>query len=950
MAWKKLPNLPFPQSEDEVTKFWNENKIFEKSLDIRKGSPAFSFLDGPPFPSGLPHPAHLLMSAAKDAIPRYQTMKGKYVRRVFGWDCHGIPVEAKVNQILKISTKREIEKFGIENYVKECRKYVENCIANWGWYIEKIGRWVDLKNAYYTMYPEYHESVLWAFKQIWDKGLIYKGKRVSFFSTETGTPVSDFEVAEADDYRDITDIAIFVKFKLQENLGFDKPVYIVAWTTTPWTIPSNMALAVNPKATYIAIEHKDEILIIEKSRLEYTFGKEQVEIVRELQPIELEGLSYEPIYDYFSKQTNKNDYKIYLYENVTTSDGTGVLHLAPAFGEEDFNLGKKFELSDFSDIDEEGKMTVGPWVGTYLRTASPLIAQDLQEKNNLLRSEQFTHRLPFYRGNEPLIYMAQNSYFIDIKNQKKELLKLNENINWIPEDVKHGRFKDIIDSAPDWCISRNRYWSTIMPLWKSVDGDEMVIGSFEEMSQYTNQIEKKLENGKTVYYINGEKLTAHRDKCDQIILKKDGKEYKRVPEVMDVWLDSGSAPFAQYHYPFENKEAFDKGFPYDFICEGAGMVRAWFNVLHRVSTIIFDKNAFNNVICAGTLSGNDGHKMSKTRGNYTDPKKIIETLGGEALRLYLLGSAVMAGGASEWSDELIRQQTQTVLIPLQNIANYFVIYADKYNFQPTNKVPQPKHILNQWILAKLADFIASFDNYLGTYHIPEAVRLVQPFLNDLSAWYIRRCRDEFNEGSQEHLETLYYVLKNTTLALAPLVPFITETIFQNILKDTDSETSAESIHLMDFPQFKASNQEAMFAQMQQVQDICTLIHEQRQQASLKIRQPLASVVVHAKELPPEFVEIIKSETNLKQVVFKDPADKLSVELDTKLTPELIEEGEYRDLLREVQSLRKKQGLELNDKITIQAPSWPQSFESQLLAKTLANSISKGDILTVEKVQ
>lgn len=949
MAWKKIPNLPLPQAENEITKFWNDHKIFEKSQEIRKDSQAFSFLDGPPFPSGLPHPAHLLMSSAKDAIPRYQTMKGKYVRRVFGWDCHGIPVEAKVNQILKISTKKEIEKFGIENYVKECRKYVENCIANWGWYIEKIGRWVDLKNAYYTMYPEYHESVLWAFKKIWEKGLIYKGKRVSFFSTETGTPVSDFEVAETDDYRDVTDLAIFVKFKLKESLGFNKPVFIVAWTTTPWTVPSNMALAINPKATYLAIKYKNEILIVEKSRLEYTFGKEPVEIIKELQASELEGLSYEPIYDYFSNQTNKNDHKIYLYENVTTNDGTGVLHLAPAFGEEDFNLGKKFGLSDFSDIDEEGKMTVGPWIGIYLRTASPQISQDLQDKNNLLRSEQFTHRLPFYRGNEPLIYMAQNSYFIDIQNQKKELLKLNENINWIPEDVKYGRFTDILNSAPDWCISRNRYWSTIMPLWKSADGDELVIGSFEEMSQYSDQIEKKQENGKTIYYINGEKLSAHRDKCDQIILKKDGKEYKRVPEVMDVWLDSGSAPFAQFHYPFENKEAFEKSFPYDFICEGAGMVRAWFNVLHRVSTMIFNQNAFNNVICAGTLSGSDGHKMSKTRGNYTDPKKIIETLGGEALRLYLLGSPVMAGGTSDWSDELIRQQSQTVLIPLQNIANFFVIYADKYNFKPTGKPPQAKHILNQWILAKLADFISAFDQHLSAYHIPEAVRLIQPFLNDLSTWYIRRSRDEFNEGSIEHLETLFYVLKNTTLALAPLVPFITENIFQNILKDSDPETTKESIHLMDFPNFQASGQNDLFSQMQLAQDMCTLIHEQRQLANLKIRQPLASVVIYSKQLPSEFIEIIKSETNLKQVSFEQSDQKLAVKLDTNLTPELIAEGEYRDLLRNIQTLRKEANLGLNDMIQIYTPSWPESFERNLLEKTKATKISKSEKTYIEKV-
>ena len=824
--FKQVPSqVKYPDLEEKITKFWKDKKIFEKSVEQRSEDNLYRFLDGPPFPSGMPHYGHLLMSVAKDVIPRYQTMKGKRVRRVWGWDCHGIAVESKVNKELGISTRRNIEEYGIANYVRECRNYVQRQIANWGWYIEKIGRWVDMENAYYTLYPEYHESVLWAFKQVWEKGFVYKGKRVSLFSVETGTPVSDFEVAEGDDYREIEDLSVFVKFKLnyhktgvgvgvvienekgevltvtrnengrepligiiggkrdgketlqetvsretleeigveideaeligssldvfegrlfhtyhfkaflpsdtdfkicdevkdlkwkkKENIDWDNmhiptrhcledfygikkfpeigenlpDIYLLAWTTTPWTLLSNFAIGVNPDFDYALYEKEGEYFIVEESRAEYVFGDdfENYNYLYSYKGKEFSGIKYEPLYDYFVEKANENDYKVYLYDGVSNEEGTGVLHIAPGFGEEDFNLGREFGLSDFADIDEEGKMVVGSFVGEYIRDASPKIAEELEDKGNLLRSLPYVHRLPFYRGNEPLIYMAQDQYFIDIQRIKERMLELNENINWIPEGVKKTRFPAVINSAPDWAISRNRYWATVMPVWRSDDGDEIVVGGFEEMMEYTDEIEMRETGSSKEFFLKktGEKLSAHRDKLDDIVFTKNGKKYHRIEEVLDVWFDSGSAPFAEFHYPFENKELFEKSYPADFIVEGAGMVRAWFNVLHRVATLVFDKEAFKNVVCGGTFAGSDGRKMSKTYGNYTDPKDVLENLGGETLRLYLMGSAVMAGGEANWSDEILSEMQKNILIPFWNVYKYFVIYANLHKFIPLSLI------------------------------------------------------------------------------------------------------------------------------------------------------------------------------------------------------------------------------------------------------------------------
>lgn len=957
-----------PELEEETNKFWKENKIFEKSLENREGADPFIFVDGPPFVSGNPHYGHLLTSIAKDLVPRYQTMVGKKVRRVWGWDCHGLPVEDKVNQKLGIKSSKQLEEeFGIERYIQECRTYVEGVTSDWRWYVERIGRWVDMDNAYYTMYPEYMESVIWAFKQIYEKGLIYKGKRVSLFSTDTSTPVSEFEVAmDADNYRDIEDLSIFIKFKLKDNsklnLDVKSEVFLVAWTTTPWTILANFALAVNENFDYSLVEYENEFYIVSKDRIGYTFNltdqnKDLVKVIKEFKGKDLEGIEYYPAYENFKDQKTENDFKVYLSDDVTSDEGTGVLHIAPAFGEVDFNLGQKNNLSAISNIDEEGKLVINPWKGIYLRDASPLVTEDLLNKGLLLRSEIYKHRLPFYRGQNPLIYMAQDAYFINIQKIKGRMLELNEKINWIPKHIKKGRFEYTIESSPDWCISRNRYWATIIPIWKAEDGEELVIGSFEEMVEFTDQIEKKEIDGKIKYFFEDIPMDLHRDVCDKIILKKDGKEFKRIPEVLDVWMDSGSVPFAEYHYPFENKEAFEKGRPADFIIEYVPQVRAWFSMLHRVSTMLFDDVAFKNAICHGTIAGNDGRKMSKSFGNYPDPKDLLEKYGADALRLYLMGSPIVLGEDMNFNEEVVAENYK-FLLTLWNSYKFFLDYAVTFNwdcnFPGNEKTRENLNVLDRWILSKLSLLTINIKDSLDSYKIPEAVKSLKEFIvNDYSTWYIRRSRDRVssNENINDRntcLSVMYGVLICYSKLAAPVTPFITEQIYKGLVEDL-------SVHLTDFPKGDASliNKELNEA-MERVRKVVEAGHAKRKEANIKLRQPLASLTYESNQkLSEDLEQILADEVNVKKIEYrKGSVDHLhdgSIKLDTNITPELKEEGEVRDLIREIQQLRKEQNLTLGDKTEIEAPSWSQKFEPQILRGTASVSIKKGPQLKVTKL-
>ncbi len=959
MSFKSVSSqVNLAELEQETTQFWKENKIFERSVSERPEDNSYVFVDGPPFVSGLPHYGHLLTSIAKDLIPRYQTMLGKRVRRVWGWDCHGLPIEDKVNQKFGIKSSRQLEsEMGVKRYVQECRTYVEGVTSDWQWYVEKIGRWVDMEHAYYTMHPEFMESVIWAFKQIYDKGLIYQGKRVSLFSTDTSTPVSEFEVAmDADNYRDVEDLSVFVNFQVKKFKNYED-VCLMAWTTTPWTIPANFALAVNEKFKYVLVEYENKKYIIAKERLNYTFqlndeNKQNVKIIDEFPGTELEGLEYEPVYDYL-KSDNKNDYKVYLSDDVTLDDGTGVLHIAPAFGEVDFQLGQKNGISAIADIDTEGKMTVGEWKGTYLRDSSPLIAEDMQKNGVLFRSEKYIHRLPFYRGVHPLIYMAQDAYFINIQKMKPDMLRLNDKINWIPQHIKTGRFKNTLETAPDWCISRNRYWGTIMPIWKSENGEEIVIGSFEELTQFTDQVEKREQDGHVSYLFNGNPMDLHRDICDQIILKKDGKEFKRVPEVLDVWMDSGSVPFAEYHYPFENKELFEKNRPADFIIEYVPQVRAWFNVMHRISSIIFDDVAFVNAICHGTIAGNDGRKMSKSFGNYPDPKAILEKYGADALRSYLMSSTILLGEDINFSEEGV-DENYKFLLTLWNSYKYFVDYAVIYNFScdlpGAADAKNNLTILDKWILSKLTSLTVQVRESLDTYNIPEATRALKEFIsNDYSTWYIRRSRDRMGSENEVDrttcLAVMYGVLCCYVKLAAPIIPFITEQIFRNL-------TDEESVHLQMYPMGdKALIDETLHNDMQIVRQLAAIGHAQRKEANLKLRQPLANFSYQAsKKLSDELEQILAEELNVKKVSHQS-GKEVTGTMDLVLTPELEEEGKVRDLIRQIQVLRKESNMTLSDVITVVTDFIPANESLQKLIKkqTNAGELVQGDQLTISLV-
>lgn len=976
---KQVPGrVNFPELEDRMIAFWKENNTFEKSVDQRPEDDTYVFVDGPPFVSGLPHYGHILTSIAKDVIPRYWTMKGKRVRRVWGWDCHGLPIEAKVNKEFKLKGHDQIEnEFGVDRYISECRRYVEGNVEVWKWYIEKIGRWVDVDNAYYTMKPDFNESVIWAFKQMWEKGLIYKGLRVSLYSTDTATPVSNFEVAmDADNYQNTEDPAVFMKYKLKDNPYAKetdgKAVYMLAWTTTPWTLPSNFALAVNDNYDYSLVEYNSEFFILSNDRLTYAFsvpaeevgdGKDKtVRVVKTFRGIDLDGLKYEPMFDYYLDQTTDNDFTIYKFDQVANDEGTGVLHIAPAFGEVDFQFGKEKGLSAITDIDKEGNMLVGPWKGMYLRDASPVIAKELVEDGRLLRTEMYTHRLPYYRGDNPLIYMAQDSYFVDIQSQKENMLKHNESINWVPSHIKDGRFANAIETSPDWAISRDRYWATIMPLWVADDGDQLVMGSIAEMMEYTDLIEAREEDGKTVYYMDDKPMSLHRDFCDKIVLTKDGKEYRRTPQVLDCWFDSGSVPYAEYGYPFRNQEQFEQGAPADFIVEYVGQVRAWFNVLHRLSTSLFDRPAYKNVICHGTMAGNDGRKMSKTYNNYSDPKMILETVGAEALRLYLMGTGIMSGGDMNWSDTELKEQVKNILIPFWNTYRYLTMYADMHDWTPVNTDFAKENVLDRWLENYMNSVTKQYSEAIEAYDLPKSVKLIQPTIDNISTWWIRRSRDRFAAGDPEALQTLYAALVRFVKVFAPQMPFVAEDVYQNLVVGSGIEGALESVHLELYPEVGEVD-EKLLKDMDMVRVAASVGLNLREEAGLKLRQPLSKAYVSVDD--KALLDLLKSEFNVKEVEYSKTAvesenvvskeeNYVAVSLDTSVSPELVEEGLFNELARHIQVLRKKSDCEVGDKVAVKYKTDSaalkavfEKYDSEIKSKVDATDISEDSSLDVK---
>ncbi len=704
--FKSVDSKPdFSKLEEKILEFWKKNKTFEKSIEQRPESQAYSFYDGPPFVTGTPHYGTLLSSIAKDLVPRFWSMKGKRIRRVWGWDCHGLPIENKVENKLGLKSRKDIEKIGIKKFIEECHNYVATASPEWQWYIDHIGRWVDFENSYKTMDKDYMETVIWVFKQIYDKGLIYKGKRVSLFCPRCSTPVSNFEIAMDNSYAMMEDPAITIKFnvlkdeksqallsKLPENVN----LFILAWTTTPWTLPSNSALAIDEKEDYWVVKGKEEkdLYVLAKERTEDVFGKDACQKVLQVKGKELVGLSYKPLYGFFENPKDKDNFKVFATDFVSMEEGTGVVHMAPGFGEEDTKAGKEHNLSMFEAVNDEGKFIdkVKKWAGVYVKKADSEIIADLKKRGLLFKEEKITHSYPFcWRCKTPLIYKAQSAWFLNVQQLKKLLLESNEDINWVPEHFKHGRFALGIKDAPDWCISRTRYWATPMPVWQCSCGERKVVGSVAEIEKLSG---KKVED-------------LHRPYIDEFIFKcsKCGGKMTRVKEVLDCWMESGSMPYGERHYPFENKKAFEESFPADFISEYVAQTRAWFYVMHVISNALFKTNCFKNVVVTGVVMGNDGRKMSKSFKNYPDPKKTLERYGGDALRFYLMESQLLSAENLNVAEEGIRDSLKMVLLPLWNCYKYFLIYANLDNFKTTVKKPNPDEILDQWILTRLKEFI-----------------------------------------------------------------------------------------------------------------------------------------------------------------------------------------------------------------------------------------------------
>lgn len=938
----------FSDLEDQVTNYWKDNKIFEKSVETKPKDNAYVFYDGPPFVTGTPHYGHLLGSYAKDLIPRYWTMKGKRVERVWGWDCHGLPVEEKVERKLGTKNRRDIEnKVGLEKFIGECYNYVQDTSAEWNWYIDKIARWVDMDNAYRTMDQDYMESVIWVFKQFYDKGLVYKGRKSLLYCPRCGTPVSKFEIAMDNSYKDLTDPTVTVKFKVKNfaskkyDLKGDNPVYILAWTTTPWTLPANLGLAVDEKADYVTVLDKstNEYLVVAKDRFDEVFGSqctgdcegyqaERYELVNTYKGKELVGLSYEPLFDFYLDEVGDNDrnYKIYAADFVTMDEGTGIVHMAPGFGEEDFEFGKKVGLSLIDSVDDLGRVAakVTPWAKVPIKEADPLITEALKKRNLLFAQDEITHSYPIcYRCSTPLIYRTVLSWFIKVEDLKDSMLKTGENINWVPAHLKEKRFKNTMKTAPDWCVSRTRYWASPVPIWQCDTCQELqVVGSRQEIEELS---------GKKVDDLHRPEIDKHTWACQK---KGCRGTMRRVSEVLDCWFESGSMPFAQNHYPFENKEHVEANFPCDFIAEYIAQVRAWFYYLHVVGNGIMGSHTFNNVICTGVIQGDDGRKMSKSFGNYPDPRMVLEKYGGDALRLYLMNSVLMKGDNVNVSEEEMENQVKLVLLPFFNIYKYFSIYAEKHNYKYDAKFKTQNRIIDDWVLDRVQQAVGLVIENLDKYLVPDAVRELQPLIEDISTWYIRSSRQRFVAGDKTALHTLFTVLLTLVKAFAPIAPFITEYIYLGLKNGVEGYNWLESVHLEDYPKVKklTKEQDNLLEMMAEYRLAISMAHNLRIENNLPLKQALAEVQFNFSdkleaflEARPEIVDLIRQELNVQKLSlvkklssnsrYKTAEEKdgeLGVALDVKLTQELKDLGLRRDFVRSLQMLRRELGLEMGD--------------------------------------
>lgn len=918
------------QEEEQILTFWQKNDIFAQSVSQREGAERYVFYDGPPFANGLPHLGHMLTSGLKDAITRYQTMHGKYVPRRFGWDCHGLPPEMLAEKELGISGKKAITEYGIENFVGYCRDSVLRFTGEWHEYVNRLGRWVDFADDYRTMDQDYMESVLWAFSELYKKGLIYEGERVVPYSYGAQTALSNFETRQDDSYRDREDLTATVRFELADGRN------LLGWTTTPWTLPANMLLAVSESIGYVAMRKDDDEVILAEDALEHYAGElagyQKVEVFT---GAELIGLAYTPLFPYFEGQDRA--FRVVQGDFVETGEGTGVVHIAPGHGEDDYWLGKKERVYIASPVDDEGRFTeeVKDYVGRLVFDANGEIVADLEKAGKLFSKAIVTHKYPHcWRTDVPIIYRAMSAWFVDVPKIKEELLAANQQIQWYPTHVKDGAFGKWLENAREWNISRKRFWGAPIPVWKTEDGEVLVIGSVEELK--ARSIKPELVQD------------LHRPSIDSVELKTDsGKLARRIEDVFDCWFESGSMPFAQMHYPFENKELFESGHPADFITEYVGQTRGWFYTLHVMSVALFGKPAFTNAVAHGILLGSDGRKLSKRLGNYPENTETFDKFGSDAIRFYLLSTPLVSGETAVFDQRSLLESQRNIIQRFKNVQTFYSMYADVDGFLPNKTLVQPKgqHVLDDWVLARLNTTIDEVTTAADRYDPQTLSRSLANFLDDLSNWYVRRSRRRFWKSGDdvdktEAYQTLHYTLLQTAKLLAPWAPFVAEDVWQKV-----SAGQLElSVHLADWPKASTIDKDIV-DQMALVREVVTIGLSQRAAAGVKVRQPLRTVSVHVpSKLNTQLIEIIAEELNVKSVD-THVAEVISVELDTDLTDELKQEGLVRDIIRLVQVARKKAGLQVDDRIHValeaDAPvaDAVMTFEDMILAEVLGVDLS-----------
>lgn len=923
------------------------------------------FYDGPPFATGLPHYGHLLASTIKDVVPRFQTMLGKRVERTWGWDCHGLPLENLIEQELKIDTKKEIEEMGVDKFNETCRGAVLRYADEWKQIIPRLGRWVDMENDYKTMDSSYMESLWWVFKQLWEKDLVYHGHKSMHICPRCGTALSNFEVNQG--YEEIRDLGVTVKFPLRPDQKLTYQVYsdsdnqqpsetesqqldtskqslsLLAWTTTAWTLPGNCLLAVDPDQEYALLESKttNEYFILALERLEAVLQeqKQDFQLKGKIKGLDLAGLDYQPPFEFFADL--KGGFKIVEADFVTMDEGTGIVHIAPGFGEDDYHLGQELGLELIQHVDEEGRFIskLGELAGLPVkpkhnpRETDEKVAEKLEKKQVLFKRELVEHTYPHcWRCDTPLLNYAASSWFIKVTTIKDLLIKNNHKINWVPEHMKHGRFGNWLEGAVDWAVSRDRYWGTPLPVWESDDGDRVCLGSIAKLEELSGQTVSDL----------------HKHHVDQIEFEKDGKTYRRIPQVFDCWYESGSMPYGQYHYPFEDKDKFEHRFPAQFIAEGADQTRGWFYTLHVLATALTSgdpvlpvketTSAFENVVVTGIILASDGKKMSKRLKNYPDPVEVIDKYGADSLRLYLMQSPVVKSETLRFNEQEVAQLRRQVFVIWWNMISFYKLFADQ-NHNPADYPQEVGHILDKWLISRVNNLNHQVKTALENYDLSKASRTLIEFVNELSTWYLRLSRERLKAEDNQLASSVFgWALYQLAQFYAPFTPFFAELVHHNLVNENSS------IHLTDWPQAKLDKiDQELEKEMELIQDIVELGRSRRREKQIKLRHPLASLKVgldRTLKHQDQLETLLLNELNVKQVNWARSDAGLSVDYDYQLTPELEAEAWAKDLIREIQDMRRKASLKIDDEVVVELPDWPQDWQNEIQERT-NTSLTKG---------